>query len=47
MWFLLSAVFGLPFVGVFLWWPWDYRAPGEQGYALRVLSSSCLGKSAV
>ena len=42
-WFLLSAVFGLAFVGVFLWWPWDYRAPGEPGYALRVLYTPLIG----
>ncbi len=42
-WFLLSAVFGLAFIGVFLWWPWDYRAPGEPGYALRVLYTPLVG----
>jgi ubiquinol-cytochrome c reductase iron-sulfur subunit len=36
-WFLLSAVFGLAFVAVFLWWPRDYRAPEEPGYLPRVL----------
>jgi ubiquinol-cytochrome c reductase iron-sulfur subunit len=42
-WFLLSAVFGLAFVGVFLWWPWDYRAPGEPGYPLRILYTPLVG----
>jgi ubiquinol-cytochrome c reductase iron-sulfur subunit len=43
LWFLLSALSGLAFVGVFLWWPWDYRAPGEPGYGLRVLYTPLVG----
>jgi ubiquinol-cytochrome c reductase iron-sulfur subunit len=42
-WFLLSALFGLAFVAVFLWWPWDYRAPDEPGYSWRVLYTPLVG----
>ncbi|GGC71252.1 Rieske 2Fe-2S domain-containing protein [Hoyosella rhizosphaerae] len=33
-WFALSGVSGLAFLGVFLFWPWEYRMPGEEGYNL-------------
>jgi ubiquinol-cytochrome c reductase iron-sulfur subunit len=33
MWFLISALSAAAFIGVFLFWPYEYKAPGEDGYA--------------
>ena len=32
MWFLISALCGLAFLLAFLFWPHEYRAPGDPGY---------------
>ncbi len=34
LWFLISAVSGLAFLAAFLFWPYQYVAPGEPGYTL-------------
>ncbi|MCO1655843.1 cytochrome bc1 complex Rieske iron-sulfur subunit [Pseudonocardia humida] len=34
MWFLISALSAVAFIGVFLFWPFEYKAPGDPGYAL-------------
>jgi ubiquinol-cytochrome c reductase iron-sulfur subunit len=31
-WFALSALSGLAFLAAFLFWPWQYRSPFEDGY---------------
>jgi ubiquinol-cytochrome c reductase iron-sulfur subunit len=32
LWFLISALSAVAFIGVFLFWPYEYKAPGEDGY---------------
>jgi quinol---cytochrome c reductase iron-sulfur subunit len=34
MWFLISALSAAGFIGVFLFWPFEYKAPDDPGYAL-------------
>ncbi|WP_026421452.1 ubiquinol-cytochrome c reductase iron-sulfur subunit [Actinokineospora inagensis] len=43
LWFLLAAVAGLAFAGVFLFWPSAYKAPGTSGYDLYSLYTPMLG----
>jgi ubiquinol-cytochrome c reductase iron-sulfur subunit len=43
LWFALSALAGLAFLGVFIWWPWQYRAPGQSGYLLYSLYTPLVG----
>lgn len=32
LWFVISALSGLAFLGAFLFWPYEYVAPGQPGY---------------
>jgi ubiquinol-cytochrome c reductase iron-sulfur subunit len=43
LWFVVSAVSGLAFLGSFLFWPFEYVAPGEPGYALYALYTPIVG----
>ncbi|RLK61468.1 ubiquinol-cytochrome c reductase iron-sulfur subunit [Actinokineospora cianjurensis] len=43
LWFLLAAVGGLAFAGVFLFWPSAYTAPDTDGYFLYSLYTPLLG----
>lgn len=43
MWFVISAVSGLAFLGAFLFWPYEYVAPGEPGYDLYALYTPIVG----
>ena len=43
LWFLISALSGLAFVVAFLFWPYEYRAPGEEGYLLYTLYTPVVG----
>jgi ubiquinol-cytochrome c reductase iron-sulfur subunit len=43
LWFTLSALAGLAFLGVFIWWPWQYTAPGQSGYFLYSLYTPLIG----
>ncbi|MBM7776444.1 ubiquinol-cytochrome c reductase iron-sulfur subunit [Actinokineospora baliensis] len=45
MWFLLAAVGGLAFAGVFLFWPSAYTAPDTDGYFMYSLYTPLLGAS--
>ncbi|WP_255685005.1 cytochrome bc1 complex Rieske iron-sulfur subunit [Pseudonocardia sp. TRM90224] len=42
-WFIISALAGLAFLGSFLFWPWEYVAPGEPGYDLYALYTPVVG----
>lgn len=42
-WFALAGVSALAFVGVFLFWPWEYAGPGEDNYSLYSLYTPMLG----
>ena len=33
-WFVISALAGLAFLVAFLFWPWQYEAPGDTGHVL-------------
>jgi ubiquinol-cytochrome c reductase iron-sulfur subunit len=43
LWFAISAVSGLAFLGAFLFWPYEYVAPGEPGYFLYTLYTPIVG----
>jgi len=43
LWFGLAALAGLAFLVSFLVWPYEYRAPGEQGYTLYTLYTPVIG----
>jgi quinol---cytochrome c reductase iron-sulfur subunit len=43
LWFVISAVSGLAFLGAFLFWPYQYVAPGEPGYGLYALYTPIVG----
>ena len=42
-WFLLSALSGLAFLAAFLFWPFEYVPPHEEGYTLYVLYTPVIG----
>jgi ubiquinol-cytochrome c reductase iron-sulfur subunit len=43
LWFVISALSGLAFLAAFLFWPWEYRAPGEPGYLAYTLYTPIVG----
>jgi len=43
LWFIISAVSGLAFLAAFVFWPFEYVAPGEPGYALYTLYTPVVG----
>jgi quinol---cytochrome c reductase iron-sulfur subunit len=43
MWFIISAVSGLAFLGTFLFWPFEYVAPGQPGYLVYALYTPLIG----
>ncbi len=43
LWFAISALSGLAFLGAFLFWPYEYVAPGEPGYAMYSLYTPVVG----
>ncbi|AHH95342.1 ubiquinol-cytochrome c reductase iron-sulfur subunit [Kutzneria viridogrisea] len=43
IWFLLAALFGLAFLGVFLFWPWEYESPNAEGHLLYSLYTPLVG----
>jgi quinol---cytochrome c reductase iron-sulfur subunit len=43
LWFVISALAGLAFLGSFLFWPWEYRAPGQPGYQMYALYTPVVG----
>jgi ubiquinol-cytochrome c reductase iron-sulfur subunit len=43
LWFVISALAAAAFIGVFLFWPYDYRAPGDPGYELYAFYTPLVG----
>ncbi|TCP55098.1 menaquinol-cytochrome c reductase iron-sulfur subunit precursor [Tamaricihabitans halophyticus] len=44
LWFAIAGLSGLAFVGVFLWWPWQYTAPDDSsGHFLYGLYTPLVG----
>ncbi|MBE5462084.1 ubiquinol-cytochrome c reductase iron-sulfur subunit [Mycobacteroides abscessus] len=43
LWFALGGVFGLALLGVFLFWPWEYKPFGDPGNALYNLATPLYG----
>ncbi|MEU0545942.1 ubiquinol-cytochrome c reductase iron-sulfur subunit [Nocardia sp. NPDC005978] len=43
MWFGISALAGLALIGVFLFWPWEYKGRGEEGNAAYTLTTPLYG----
>lgn len=42
-WFTLAGISGVAFIAIFLFWPWEYRALGEEGEALFNLTTPLYG----
>ncbi|HEY8373388.1 MAG TPA: ubiquinol-cytochrome c reductase iron-sulfur subunit [Pseudonocardiaceae bacterium] len=42
-WFAVSGLSGLAFVAVYLFWPWEYRSPFEDGYLAYSLYTPLIG----
>lgn len=43
LWFVLSALTGLAFLGAFLFWPYEYKAPSDPGYGIYALYTPVVG----
>ena len=43
LWFLIATVSGLAFLVAFLFWPYEYRAPGDPGYTAYALYTPVVG----
>lgn len=43
LWFALSALFAGAFIAAYLAWPYEYRRPGEAGYAMYSLYTPVVG----
>ncbi|NGX07674.1 menaquinol-cytochrome C reductase [Mycobacteroides franklinii] len=43
LWFALGGVFGLALLGVFLFWPWEYKPFGDPGNAIYNLATPLYG----
>ncbi|SEQ67456.1 menaquinol-cytochrome c reductase iron-sulfur subunit precursor [Lentzea xinjiangensis] len=43
LWFLLSALSGVAFLGVFLFWPYQYEAPHTERHLLHLLYNPLIG----
>jgi ubiquinol-cytochrome c reductase iron-sulfur subunit len=42
-WFILAALSGLAFIVAFIAWPWEYKAPGEEGGFVYALYTPVIG----
>jgi ubiquinol-cytochrome c reductase iron-sulfur subunit len=43
LWFVISAIAGLAFVVAFIFWPFEYVAPGQPGYTMYALYTPVVG----
>jgi ubiquinol-cytochrome c reductase iron-sulfur subunit len=43
LWFLISTISALAFIGAFIFWPYEYRSPLEEGYTLYSLYTPVVG----
>lgn len=43
LWFLISAISGLAFLGAFVFWPYEYVSPFDEGYAVYALYTPVIG----
>lgn len=43
LWFVISALAGLAFLGSFLFWPYEYKAPFDPGYGIYALYTPIVG----
>lgn len=43
MWFGIAGLFGAALIGVFLFWPWEYKGGGEEGNAAYSLTTPLYG----
>jgi ubiquinol-cytochrome c reductase iron-sulfur subunit len=43
LWFAISAIAGAAFFASFIWWPYQYRAPGDPGYTMYALYTPVVG----
>lgn len=43
LWFTIAGLAGLAFVVALIWWPWQYKAPGQDGTFLYSLYTPVLG----
>lgn len=45
-WLILSIVMGIAFLGVYLFWPWEYRGHGDEGLWMFTLHTPLMGLTA-
>jgi ubiquinol-cytochrome c reductase iron-sulfur subunit len=43
LWFVISAIAAIGFIGFFLFWPYEYRAPSDEGYIIYALYTPLVG----
>lgn len=43
LWFVISAVSGLAFLGAFIFWPYEYVPPSDPGYGIYALYTPVIG----
>ncbi|MDP1807165.1 MAG: hypothetical protein Q8K72_18455, partial [Acidimicrobiales bacterium] len=43
LWFIISAISGLAFLGAFIFWPYEYVSPFDEGYAVYALYTPVIG----
>lgn len=43
LWFAISAIFGAALIGVYLFWPWEYKGRGEEGNGAYTLTTPLYG----
>ncbi len=42
-WFTLAGLSALAFIGIYLFWPWEYKGMGEEGYDMYSLYTPLIG----
>ncbi|GAA4888563.1 ubiquinol-cytochrome c reductase iron-sulfur subunit [Actinomycetospora straminea] len=42
-WFILAVIAGIAFLVAFIWWPWEYRSPEEEGAWVYALYTPIIG----
>ncbi|MFF2557295.1 ubiquinol-cytochrome c reductase iron-sulfur subunit [Nocardia sp. NPDC058058] len=43
LWFAIAGIFGAALVGIYLFWPWEYKGRGEDGNAAYTLTTPLYG----
>lgn len=46
IWLALGIIFGIAFLGVYIFWPWEFKNLGEEGHIFHTLYTPLLGTTA-